>query len=181
MSDPIEPPDQDEDDARAFRRAVAGVRPLPVQPRVPVPRPGPRARMARLERDDVLRESRLVPGEGAAEDNGDSLSFRRPEIREELLRRLKRGRFVVEAEIDLHGLRREEAHDALRQFLADCLLQRLRCVRVIHGKGRRSGPGGPVLKQVVDHWLRRFDDVVAFASARPADGGTGAVHVLLRK
>jgi DNA-nicking Smr family endonuclease len=69
----------------------------------------------------------------------------------------------------------------LRQFLNDCVTRRLRCVRVIHGKGLRSGPGGPVLKHVVNHWLRKIENVAAFASARPVDGGTGAVYVLLGK
>ena len=85
----------------------------------------------------------------------------------------------MEAEIDLHGLGRHAAHEALREFLADAFARGQRCVRVIHGKGRGSGPRGPVLKHVVNHWLRRMDAVAAFASARPVDGGTGAVYVLL--
>jgi DNA-nicking Smr family endonuclease len=178
MSDPFEPPGDDDRDA--FRRAVTGVRPLARQPRAASgPRPRPRARFARAARDEVLRESLVVPDDPADLDTGDTLSFRRPAVREEVLRRLKRGQFAVEAEIDLHGLRRESAHEALRQFLNDCVRHGVRCVRVIHGKGLRSGPGGPVLKHVVDHWLRRLENVVAFASARPVDGGTGAVYVLL--
>jgi DNA-nicking Smr family endonuclease len=179
MTDPPEPP-SDDDDLHAFRRAVADVRPLPQKRRAPTTRPRPQARFARAEREDVLRESLVVPDDPAALDTGEHLSFRRPNVREDVLRKLKRGQFAVEAEIDLHGLGRHVAHVALRQFLNDCVLRGMRCVRVIHGKGLRSGPGGPVLKHVVNHWLRRFENVVAFASARPVDGGTGAVYVLLK-
>ncbi len=180
MMDPVEPPPED-DDLHAFRRAVADVRPLP-QPRRAAtrPRPRPHARFTRAERDDVLRESLVVPDDPADLDTGEHMSFRRPGVREEVLRKLKRGEFAIEAEIDLHGLGRHAAHEALRQFLNDCVLRGLRCVRVIHGKGLRSGPGGPVLKHVVNHWLRKLENVVAFASARPVDGGTGAVYVLLK-
>jgi DNA-nicking Smr family endonuclease len=181
MSDPSGPPP--DDDVRAFRQAVADVRPLTSRARAAVSRARPRAhaRFARAEREDVLRESLVAPVDPAAFETGDHLSFRRPNVREEVLRKLKRGQFAVEAEIDLHGLGRHAAHEALRQFMNDCVHRGLRCVRVIHGKGLRSGPGGPVLKPVVDHWLRRTANVVAFASARPVDGGTGAVYVLLGK
>jgi DNA-nicking Smr family endonuclease len=182
MSDPTEPP-SDDDDLHAFRRAVADVRPLAPRTRATAsrPRPRPLARFARAEREDVLRESLVVPGDPAALETGEHLSFRRPSVREDVLRKLKRGQFAVEAEIDLHGLGRHAAHDALRQFLNDSVVRGMRCVRVIHGKGLRSGPGGPVLKHVVDHWLRKIENVAAFASARPVDGGTGAVYVLLGK
>lgn len=180
MPAPTDPPP--EDDLHEFRRAVADVRPLPEKPHVPTrPRPRPVARFSRAERADVLRESLVVPVDPAELDTGEHMSFRRPAVREDVLRKLKRGQFAVEAEIDLHGLGRYAAHTALREFLNDCVARRLRCVRVIHGKGLRSGPGGPVLKHVVNHWLRKIENVVAFASARPVDGGTGAVYVLLGK
>jgi DNA-nicking Smr family endonuclease len=189
MSAAIDPPapppenqdDDEHDDVHAFRRAVTDVRPLPAarMARPKPPRPRPVAQFARAERDAVLRESLDVPADPAALASGEHLSFRRAHVREDVLRKLKRGQFAIEAEIDLHGLGRHEAHDALRQFLGESILRGVRCVRVVHGKGLRSGPGGPVLKHVVDHWLRRVDNVVAFASARPADGGTGAVIVLL--
>ena len=169
-----------EDDQRAFREAMSDVRPLPGREPVAVP-PKPRAvaRFARADEREVLRESLLPPADHALLDTGDELSFRRPWIREELLRKLRRGHFSIAAEIDLHGLVRHEAHEALRGFITESADRRLGCVRVIHGKGRGSGPRGPVLKHVVNHWLRRMDDVLAFASARPVDGGTGAVCVLL--
>jgi DNA-nicking Smr family endonuclease len=169
-----------DEDQRAFREAMSGVRPLPVRERPPAaPAPRPVARFARAEQQQVLHESLLPPADPAALDTGEELAFRRPWLREDVLKRLRRGQYAVAAETDLHGLGRHAAHEALRTFIAECVARRLGCVRVIHGKGRGSGPGGPVLKHVVNHWLRRMDAVVAFASARPVDGGTGAVHVLL--
>jgi DNA-nicking Smr family endonuclease len=169
-----------DDELRAFREAMRGVRPLPQRdPVAAQPRPRPVARFARADEREVLRESLLPPADPAALDTGEELAFRRPGIREDVLRRLRRGQFAVEAEIDLHGLGRHAAHEALREFIAEAAAHGHGCVRVIHGKGRGSGPRGPVIKHVVNHWLRRMDDVVAFASARPADGGTGAVCVLL--
>jgi DNA-nicking Smr family endonuclease len=183
MSDPLEPPgEDDEDDRHVFRRAVADVRPLASQPKVTHrSRPRPYARFSRLDHGDVLRVGSVVPPDPSASGPGEPHAFRRPSIREDTLRKLRRGQFPIEAEIDLHGLGRHAAHDALRQFLNDCVLRRLRCVRVIHGKGLQSGPGGPVLKHVVDLWLRKVENVAAFASARPVDGGTGALYVLLVK
>jgi DNA-nicking Smr family endonuclease len=178
MTTPGAPPD--DDDPLAFRRAVLDVRPLPGRPAAPDrPRPVPVARFTREERTQVLRESLDEAVDFAALDSGEHVAFRRPGVREDVLRRLRRGQYAVEAEADLHGLGRLAARDALRDFLADCVARRLRCVRIVHGKGRRSGPGGPVLKHAVNHWLRRYEDVLAFASARPMDGGTGAVYVLL--
>lgn len=169
-----------DDDQRAFREAMSGVRPLPARERVAAPpKPRAQARFARAERREVLRESLLPPADPALLDTGEELSFRRPGIREDVLRRLRRGQYAVSAEIDLHGLGRHAAHEALREFIRESAASGAGCVRVIHGKGRGSGQRGPVLKHVVNHWLRRMDEVVAFASARPVDGGTGAACVLL--
>ena len=87
---------------------------------------------------------------------------------------------MVEAEIDLHGMTGAEAKAALREFILEAVNRRMSCVRIIHGKGRRSGPRGPVLKNVVNQWLQRIDNIQAFGSARQVDGGSGAVYVLLR-
>jgi DNA-nicking Smr family endonuclease len=168
-----------DDDQRAFEEAMNGVRPLPPRERVAGPPAPPVAQFARADAQQVLVESLLPPEDPALLDTGEEISFRRPWIREDVLRRLRRGEFAVVAEADLHGLGRHAAHEALREFIAESVARGLGCVRVIHGKGRGSGPRGPVLKHVVNHWLRRMDDVVAFATARPVDGGTGAVYVLL--
>jgi DNA-nicking Smr family endonuclease len=169
-----------EDDRRLFREAVRGVKPLDRPARVHErPKPRPAARFARAERLAVLEESlREVPLDPDLE-GGDTLVFRRPGVRPAVLRRLRRGEYRVQGEIDLHGLTVRQAQEALREFLAEALLRQWRCVRIVHGKGLRSGHRGPVLKATVASVLRRLGPVLAFVSARPADGGTGAVYVLL--
>ena len=94
-------------------------------------------------------------------------------------RNLRRGHWPAGAELDLHGLRVDEAKAALREFLAEALGRQLRCVRIIHGKGHGSGNRGPVLKGAVNTILRKTGPVLAFTSARRVDGGTGAINVLL--
>jgi DNA-nicking Smr family endonuclease len=181
VSGPQETHDPDADEA-AFRDAVRDVRRLaPCSPVPRTPRPAARARFRRADDLRVLEESlELSPGELLVE-SGDELVFRRATVAPRLLDRLRRGEFAVADEIDLHGLRAVDAREALRAFLAAALRRGLRCVRVVHGKGLRSGPHGPVLKHAVNVWLRKVDAVVAFASAPRHDGGTGAVYVLLTR
>ena len=166
----------------AFRDAVRDVRPLAPRPPPPAaPRPAARARFRRADERRVLAESlELAPGDLLVE-TGEELTFRRAQLAPRVLERLKRGEFTLEDEIDLHGLTAVEARDALRAFLAGALARRLGCVRIVHGKGLRSGPHGPVLKHAVNVWLRKVDAVLAFASSRPMDGGTGALYVLLAR
>jgi len=171
-----------DDEEVDFRRAMADVKPLRVRQNAPAPAPRaqPAARSVRVKRKNALRDSPDACTDLDVVLAGDELSFRRAGVRDDTLRQLRRGQIRVQAEIDLHGLTRQAAHDALRHFLNDCVLRNLRCVRVIHGKGLRSGLEGPVLKIVVNGWLRRIENVAAFTSARPVDGGTGAVYVLLK-
>ncbi len=173
--------DKEQDEAALFRQAMAGVQPLKTRERVPPARRAPRARarFARAERAAVLRESLSAGTDLYEVQPGDELLFRRPGVPEHVLRALRRGRYRVEAETDLHGLNAAEAAAHLGQFLRAARARDLRCVRIIHGKGLRSGARGPVLKNTVNALLRRADAVLAFASARPADGGTGATLVLL--
>ena len=172
----------DEDDPELFRRAMRGVRRIgsgnqhASRPR----KPRPSARFARAERHAVLQESLgAVSPLDPVEESGDALLFRRTGISEQMFRRLRRGQYRVEAEIDLHGLTAQHAQFALHDFLAECLHHGARVVRVIHGKGLRSGARGPVLKLVVSSYLQRVGNVLAFASAREVDGGSGAILVLL--
>jgi DNA-nicking Smr family endonuclease len=168
------------DEAGLFRAAVRGVRPLAVTPARPrPPRAGARARFARADRAAVLRESLEGSPADPAALSGEALSFHRPQVQHSVLRKLRRGEYRVEREIDLHGLTVAQAKQALRQFLVRALEERVRCVRIVHGKGLRSGPRGPVLKAAVDAVLRHTGAVLAYVSARQADGGTGAVYVLL--
>jgi DNA-nicking Smr family endonuclease len=110
----------------------------------------------------------------------ETLSFRRAGIQDQLFKKLRRGLIPAQAEIDLHGLTQQAAWDCLTEFIVHSRDESLRCIRVIHGKGYRSGARGPVLKSAVNSWLRRSHDVVAFTSARAIDGGAGALYVLLR-
>lgn len=175
--------DDDSHDGRAaFREAMRDVRRLrnPDKYVPAAPKPPPRARFTRADHQEVLKESLLPPGDETLLASGDELSFRRPHIPETVLTKLRRGHYAVEAEIDLHGMTGAEAKAALRDFVTEAVHRRLSCIRIIHGKGRRSGPRGPVLKNVVNQWLQRIDAIQAFGSARQVDGGSGAVYVLLR-
>jgi DNA-nicking Smr family endonuclease len=172
--------DEDTEDARLFRQAVRGVRPLRADSAAPrPPHARPRARFTRADRAAVLRESLDVHGVDPEQLTGEALVFRRPHIGAGVLRRLRRGDYRVQREIDLHGMTVVEAKGALREFLVAALEQRVRCVRIVHGKGLRSGHRGPVLKAAVSSLLRRTGAVLAYVSARPVDGGTGALYVLL--
>lgn len=172
--------DEETEEARLFREAVRGVRPLRARPPPPrKPKIRPRARFTRADRAAVLRES-LDPHETDPEQlTGEALAFHRPQIPAAVLRRLRRGDYHMQREIDLHGMTVAEAKLALREFLVSALEQHVRCVRIVHGKGLRSGHRGPVLKAAVSAVLRRSGAVLAFVSARRVDGGTGAVYVLL--
>ncbi|HJU08971.1 MAG TPA: Smr/MutS family protein [Rhodanobacteraceae bacterium] len=126
---------------------------------------------------DELLDSAIDP---AAHEVGEELLYLREGHSPQLLKQLRRGRFSVEDEIDLHQMNDRSARVTLDEFLAECKRRGVRCARIVHGKGLRSGSVGPVLKRMTDRVLRRRDDVLAFASARPAQGGTGATVVLLR-
>ena len=110
----------------------------------------------------------------------DSLSFMAPGLQHNVLKKLRKGQFGLDAEIDLHGLNSNEAKRQLLHFLHDSIEDGCRCVHIVHGKGYRSTDNHPVLKNNLNVWLRQHKDVQAFCSAPPKDGGTGAVFVLLR-
>jgi DNA-nicking Smr family endonuclease len=167
-------------DAQLFRDAMRDVKPMPQRARVPGGRrkPPARARFTAADRAAVLVES-LQGLDGEITDTGDEISFRRAGVQDDILRKLKRGEYRVEEVCDLHGLRVDEAKAVLREFLAEALAHHRRCVRVIHGKGKGSGPKGPVIKTAVNMILRKTAPVLAFTSARRIDGGTGAINVLL--
>jgi DNA-nicking Smr family endonuclease len=170
-----------DDDRRLFREAVRGVKRLRKTAHPPA-RPKPRARAVFARRDEieVLRESlELKPGDLFVE-TGDEVSFKRAGVSDKLLRKLRAGEFRCGAELDLHGFTVEHAKAELREFLEAMLREHCRCVRIVHGKGLRSGHRGPVLKQTVNSLLQRTNAVLAFTSARQVDGGTGALYVLLR-
>lgn len=178
------PEPEDRDDASLFREAIGAhrgkIRELPAAPPPPsAPKPKPLAKMARRDEDAALEEFRHVVV--AALESGDVLSYRRDEVSPLLLKRLSRGEFAAQEELDLHGLPARTAESMLREFLRDCRTHGLGCVRIVHGKGRNSADRLPVLKNLVDRVLRHRSDVLAFHSPPAAQGGSGAVLVLLEK
>jgi DNA-nicking Smr family endonuclease len=172
-----------QDEVEILREALAGVTPLP-QPNVahtgaPRPRPVPVQRL-RDERA-ALAESRhgffdWEDGQGT----GEELEFLRPGLPASTLRKLRRGHWAIQDELDLHGHTVAEARDMLAEFLGYCVRRGLRCVRVIHGKGLRSRNREPVLKHKIAGWLMRREEILAFCQARRTEGGSGAVVVLLK-
>lgn len=174
------PPNIEDPDLALFRKAVGDAQPLNSDKVEPfIDKPTPEARFRAADEQAVLAES-LEPGlDDLANNSGERLRFRRDHVPERVLRRLARRHYRVEAEIDLHGLKRHEAKPELSRFLQHCRDQQQSCVRVVHGKGRGSGPAGPVLKGLVNNWLQRSNLVLAFVSTPANDGGTGAVYVLL--
>jgi DNA-nicking Smr family endonuclease len=169
-------------DIDLFRRQMTGTKIMRHRESVPVPRRVlPKARFSRQDEQQVLEESLTADIDDTEFHSGDNLSFRRPHIGRRVMRKLARGGYSVQAELDLHGMTIEQASGALREFIGDSRRRGFTCIRIIHGKGLGSGHRGPVLKGKVNNWLRRWDDVLAFVSARQMDGGTGAIHVLLQK
>jgi DNA-nicking Smr family endonuclease len=173
----------DSTEAAAFRAAMRDVKPLAARPpRLVAPAPARRTRVRPPQRAAAEDLDELMPliATAAGEDAAASLSFQRSGVRDQMMRRLRRGLIPSEDELDLHGLNQTEARDRLADFIARSRDAGSRCVRIVHGKGYRSGARGPILKTAVNLWLRRHLDVMAFTSAKAIDGGTGAVYVLLR-
>jgi len=166
-----------------FRASVANVTPLAKHDRVEHRRSLPVPIAAQRLRDEraVLRDSLSdhVPWDAGME-TGEELAFLRSGIASQTLRKLRRGHWVIQDELDLHGLTTAEARLLLVEFLNHCARHGLRCVRVIHGKGLRSKNREPVLKRKVAHWLMQRDEILAFCQARRTEGGSGAVVVLLK-
>jgi len=144
------------------------------------PKPYPTPRQQELDERRVMQELSYAAIEDEDMQAGDVLSYCQAGIQKQVFRKLKRGQYSINSELDLHGLTRPEAELELTDFISYALNENLRCVRIIHGKGLGSSNTGPVIKPLVNRWLQRRDDVLAFCSARPVDGGTGAVYVLLR-
>jgi len=172
-----------EHDRALFARSVGAVQSLGAHERAPkiAPRADPTPRQRKLDDAAVLRES--VSDEVDVEsllDTDDTLSFHRPDLGPDVVRKLRRGHWAIQAQIDLHGLRRDQARERLGAFLRDAVSSGLRCLRVVHGKGNGSPGREPVLKSRVRGWLMQKSDVIAFVQARASEGGSGALIVLLR-
>jgi DNA-nicking Smr family endonuclease len=171
-----------DDDLDLFRRAMSDAKPLRSDERAAPPdrKPKTRVRKSALERHEPLRGSDVEERHALAEDDSGSLRFQRPSVGRKTLRKLARGGYRVAAEMDLHGMTVAEAKPRLFDFINHCVARDHECVRIVHGKGLGSGDRGPVLKRAVNRWLRQLEEVQAFAPARQADGGDGAVTVLLK-
>ena len=172
-----------EHEAALFRDAVRGATPLEssarVEPRAKAPPPVPIQSL--LDGHDALVESLAgALSWDQSMEAGEEPSYLRTGLARDVLRKLRRGHWVVQDIVDLHGLNRQQARSLLAEFLGGCLKRGLRCVRVVHGKGLRSPGREPVLKGKTQQWLAQRDDVLAFCEAPKNQGGSGALLVLLK-
>jgi DNA-nicking Smr family endonuclease len=168
------------EDAELFRSAVGDAVPLKAPQRHQKPAPVVPAAPVQslLDQHAALRES--LHGDFGDYEISEDETFLRPGIGRDVLRKLRRGEWRIQYEIDLHGMTRPEAHTQLNEFLRECMKRGARCVRIIHGKGLGSKNREPVLKGNVRAWLTRKDEVLAYCEAPAAQGGSGALLVLLK-
>ena len=174
---------EQEREANLFRHSMGDVTPIKAAPRVPLPtpRPLPIAHQRMADEEAALQES--LSDEFSIDtllDVDETLSFARGGIGPDVMRKLRGGGWVMQDQLDLHGLRTDQAREALGQFIRNAVKRGFRCVRIIHGKGLGSMNKKPVLKSKVRNWLVQKDEVIAFVQARAADGGSGALVVLLK-
>jgi DNA-nicking Smr family endonuclease len=180
---PKQPPKAVNDDGDLFEKLFSNVTPLPAHGRVV--HPAPRRKPVPEQR---LRDERAALADSLSDhiawdigtETGEELVYLRNGLSQQTLKKLRRGHWVVQAELDLHGHTTVEARETLVQFLNACRRNGARCVRIVHGKGLRSKNRKPVLKTKVANWLTQRDEVLAFCQARQVDGGGGAVMVLLK-
>ncbi|MCW5654565.1 Smr/MutS family protein [Hydrogenophaga sp.] len=174
---------QKEAEQQLFQRSVGPVRALPGRNRIePYRRPVPPLPVQR-QRDEAAVMQEALSDEFDVETllhTDELLSFRRPGLGPAIVRKLREGSWSIQRQVDLHGLRTDEAREALGRFIREAHQAGLRCVRVVHGKGLGSPGRTPVLKQRVLRWLVQKKEVMAFVQARPAEGGAGALVVLLQ-
>lgn len=170
------------DDLALLAEALADVKPLaPVnRAQIEKPRPEPLPRQREADDRQALLESLAEPDETLLLDGGAEQSFAQPGVSRRTLADLRRGRWIAEAVLDLHGMKRDEARQAIDEFLDDCLAQRRRVVRIIHGRGLGSPGGVSILRLLSRQWLLGRAGVLAYCQARQQDGGEGALQVLLR-
>lgn len=166
-----------------FALTVGKVKPLLASKRVVLSakKPPPQALQKQQDEAAALRESLSDEFDvSTLLESDEQMSYRASGIGADVIRRLRRGEWSIRGQVDLHGLRTDEAREALSQFLRDAHRMEWRCVRVVHGKGLGSPGKTPVLKSKVQKWLVQKSDVLAFVQAKPAEGGAGAMLVLLK-
>ena len=170
-------------DRDLFRLAAGTVQPLTAPDKAPLKSQKPRPLPLQRQRDEQAALQETLSDEFDAStllDTDELLSYRRPGVGPDVTRKLRRGDWTIQSQLDLHGLRTEEAREQLGQFIREAHKRGLRCVRVVHGKGLGSPGKTPVLKGRVQSWLAQKKEVLAFVQARPAEGGAGALVVLLQ-
>lgn len=170
-------------DKDLFIKAAGAVQPLTDKRQALLKKEQPKPIPVQRERDEQAVLVEAISDEfdvSTLLDADEHMSFRRPGIGPDVTRKLRRGDWAIQREIDLHGLRTDEARNALGQFIRDARKHGIRCVRVVHGKGLGSPGKTPVLKSRVHSWLVQKQEVLAFVQAKPAEGGAGALLVLLQ-
>lgn len=174
--------EQLEDDATLFLREVKDARPLKVAPQhIEISRPKPIPKKFLADERQALKDSlsdHYIPAHEL--ETGEELLYLRSGHSPDILSKLRRGHWVVQAYIDLHGLISDEARAYVAEFLNHCKKNHIRCVRIVHGKGLGSRNREPILKHKLRNWLIQRDEVIAYAEARKVDGGSGAVIILLK-
>ncbi len=178
----MDSPLSDEEAAELFRQAVQDARPLAKnQVHHAKPKPKPIPKQFIQDEQQALRDSLsdgYIPGHEL--ESGEELLYLREGQSPLVMSKLRRGHWVIQASIDLHGMISDEARAYVAEFLHQCKKRGIRCVRIVHGKGLGSRNREPVLKHKLRHWLMQRDEVLAYAQAQPHDGGSGAVIVLIR-
>lgn len=171
-----------DEDLDLFRESVGEVKRI-VDDRADIGKPLPSPVPQQLHEDEQRVRDEMFADQYDPDhlNLADGISFQRPGVQHNVIRKLRRGQYSIGSELDLHGMTSREARLALIEFLTVARKTHQHCVRIIHGKGLRSSNKGPVLKPKVAKWLTQFDDVLAYCTARPIDGGSGAIYVLLRK
>ncbi|PHM21518.1 MAG: DNA mismatch repair protein MutS [Curvibacter sp. PD_MW3] len=170
-------------DKDLFIKAAGAVQPLTDKRQALLKKEQPKPIPVQRERDEQAVLVEAISDEfdvSTLLDADEHMSFRRPGIGPDVTRKLRRGDWAIQREIDLHGLRTDEARGALGQFIRDARKHGIRCVRVVHGKGLGSPGKTPVLKSRVHSWLVQKKEILAFVQAKPAEGGAGALIVLLQ-
>ena len=170
-------------DADEFSNAVAGVKPLKRVKRIALARPAPAPVAHQLRRDEIAALAESLDGPLSIDDaldSGEELAYLREGLPRQVLRTLRRGHWVIQHGLDLHGMNRHEAFVAVAAFLHACAGRGLRCVRIVHGKGLGSRNREPVLKAKLRKWLPQRQEVLAYCQAPASEGGSGALLVLLK-
>ena len=170
------------EDIELFHRSVGEVKPVTNDRIMRRKQPAsPRARFREMDEARVIEDMLSDQFDPAELETGEELVYVRPGLQHRTMKKLRRGAYVVNAELDLHGMTVPIARQAVAEFLNGCRQRRFQCVRIIHGKGRGSRHRGPILKRKLGGWLRQRNEILAYCSARLCDGGTGAVYVLLSR